>query len=77
MVPSSRTRPLFRSVFPAGQLNAFVVASKVKIGAREIALRLMFSVEDRNMRFDPAPHQPTIEELDGNRNFSRTAGIVA
>lgn len=48
-----------------------------KIGAREIALRLMFSVNDRNMRFDPAPHQPSIEGLDGNRNFSRTAGIVA
>jgi hypothetical protein len=37
----------------------------------------MYSVEDRNMRFDPAPHQPTIEGLDVNRNFSLTAGIVA
>ncbi len=29
-----------------------------KIGAREIALRLMLPVEDRNMRFDATPHQP-------------------
>ena len=45
-VPSSRTRALFRSFFPAGQMKAFAVASKVKsarVGFE--AIRLMQVVQ--------------------------------